>query len=137
MRTIKGPAVFAAQFLRDEAPYNTIENIGKWFAEMGYKGIQIPTWDPRTIDLDKAADYHLKAITAGIAELEKIAADEADEDPDITTAVGDAYQNLGYLELTLRGASGAAREWFQHTAEGHVPVPQQRCRRCLHVLQEL
>jgi len=56
MKKIKGPGVFLAQFLRDEAPYNNLENIGKWFADLGYKGVQIPTWDKRVIDLDKAAE---------------------------------------------------------------------------------
>lgn len=55
MKKIKGPGVFLAQFLRDEPPYNNLENIGKWFADLGYKGVQIPTWDSRVIDLDKAA----------------------------------------------------------------------------------
>ena len=56
MSRIKGPGVFLAQFLRDEAPYNTLENIGRWVADLGYKGVQIPTWDGRVFDLDKAAE---------------------------------------------------------------------------------
>jgi tetratricopeptide (TPR) repeat protein len=64
-------------------------------------------------DLERASGYHLEAIKVGRAHLEKISTGEAAEDPDVITAVGDAYQNLGYLELTLRGASGAAREWFK------------------------
>jgi sugar phosphate isomerase/epimerase len=56
MKTIKGPAIFLAQFLRDEAPFNTLDGIAKWVASLGYKGIQIPTWDSRVIDLDKAAE---------------------------------------------------------------------------------
>jgi sugar phosphate isomerase/epimerase len=56
MRKMKGPGIFLAQFLRDEKPYNSLENIGKWVAGLGYKGVQIPTWDPRVIDLDKAAE---------------------------------------------------------------------------------
>ena len=56
MPKIKGPAVFLAQFLRDQEPYNNITNIGRWVAGLGYKGIQIPTWDRRVFDLDKAAE---------------------------------------------------------------------------------
>lgn len=55
MSSIKGPGIFLAQFLRDEEPYNNLVNIGKWAADLGYKGVQIPTWDGRVIDLDKAA----------------------------------------------------------------------------------
>ena len=56
MAHIKGPGIFLAQFLRDQAPYNNLENIGAWVASLGYKGVQIPTWENRVIDLDKAAD---------------------------------------------------------------------------------
>ena len=56
MKTIKGPAVFLAQFLGDEAPFNSLENISKWAADLGYVGVQIPTWDSRAIDLKKAAE---------------------------------------------------------------------------------
>ena len=56
MPTIKGPAVFLAQFMRDHEPYNSLGGIARWFAGLGYKGLQIPTWDARTIDLDKAAE---------------------------------------------------------------------------------
>ncbi len=56
MKTIKGPAVFLAQFMGDEAPFNTLEGIARYMADLGYKGIQIPTWDPRCIDLKQAAE---------------------------------------------------------------------------------
>ena len=56
MKTIKGPAVFLAQFLGDEAPFNSLESIAKWAADLGYIGVQIPTWDSRAIDLQKAAE---------------------------------------------------------------------------------
>lgn len=56
MAKIKGPALFLAQFLRDEPPYNELESICKWAADLGYVGVQIPSWDPRCIDLDKAAE---------------------------------------------------------------------------------
>jgi sugar phosphate isomerase/epimerase len=56
MNTIKGPGIFLAQFLRDNEPYNNLKNIGTWVAGLGYKGVQIPTWDNRIIDLDKAAE---------------------------------------------------------------------------------
>ncbi len=51
--TIKGPAIFLAQFLGDEAPFNSLESITKWAGDLGYKGVQIPVWDPRVFDLEK------------------------------------------------------------------------------------
>ncbi len=56
MKTIKGPGIFLAQFLREEEPYNNIGDICKWAANLGYKGIQIPSWDHRAIDLQQAAE---------------------------------------------------------------------------------
>lgn len=54
--SIKGPGIFLAQFLRNEQPFDNLENIGRWAFELGYKGVQIPTWDVRVIDLEKAAE---------------------------------------------------------------------------------
>ena len=56
MANIKGPAIFLAQFMRDEEPFNSIDNIGKWVADLGYEGVQIPAWDARAIDIDQAAE---------------------------------------------------------------------------------
>ncbi|MCF1742688.1 sugar phosphate isomerase/epimerase family protein [Paradevosia shaoguanensis] len=56
MRTIKGPAIFLAQFAGDAAPFNSLDGICGWAAELGYKGVQIPTWVSSFIDLEKAAN---------------------------------------------------------------------------------
>jgi len=56
MKTIKGPGVFLAQFARDEAPFDSIDGLAGWAAAKGFKGVEIPTWDKRIIDLKKAAD---------------------------------------------------------------------------------
>jgi sugar phosphate isomerase/epimerase len=56
MKTMKGPGLFLAQFAGDEAPFNSLDAICRWAASLGYKGVQIPTWDPRLIDLSKAAE---------------------------------------------------------------------------------
>ena len=56
MRTIKGPGLFLAQFATDSPPHNTLPGIAKWARDYGYKAIQIPTWDSRFFDLDRAYD---------------------------------------------------------------------------------
>jgi len=56
MNSIKGPAIFLAQFMGDEAPFDSLDNICKWVSGLGYKGVQIPSWDARCIDLKKAAE---------------------------------------------------------------------------------
>nr|MBC7612485.1 sugar phosphate isomerase/epimerase [Pseudopedobacter sp.] len=56
MKTIKGPGLFIAQFISDDAPFNNLESMCNWAKDLGYKGIQIPTLDPRFIDLKLAAE---------------------------------------------------------------------------------
>lgn len=56
MKTIKGPAIFFAQFMDDKPPFNSLDGLCKWASDLGYKGVQIPTTDPRLIDLEKAAE---------------------------------------------------------------------------------
>ncbi len=55
MKTIKGPAIFLAQFVGEEPPFNNLKNICEWAASLGYKGVQIPANSP-LIDLKKAAE---------------------------------------------------------------------------------
>jgi sugar phosphate isomerase/epimerase len=56
MKTIKGPAIFLAQFMGPEAPFNNLRSICQWAKGLGYVGVQIPTWDPSYFDLKKAAE---------------------------------------------------------------------------------
>ncbi|MDF2813148.1 MAG: endonuclease [Microvirga sp.] len=56
MKTMKGPGLFLAQFAGDQAPFNSLDAICRWAASLGYKGVQIPTWDDRLFDLRKAAE---------------------------------------------------------------------------------
>ena len=56
MRTLKGPAIFLAQFLDDKPPFDSLKSICQWAAGLGFKGVQIPTWDKRCMDLQKVAE---------------------------------------------------------------------------------
>jgi len=55
MRSIKGPAIFLAQFAGDQAPFDTLDGMCGWAASLGYEGVQVPTADARLFDLEKAA----------------------------------------------------------------------------------
>jgi len=55
MKTIKGPAIFLAQFAGDAPPFNSLASLAQWAAGLGFKGVQIPSWDARVIDLKNAA----------------------------------------------------------------------------------
>lgn len=53
---MRGPGIFLAQFMSDEAPFDTLASAARWMADAGYEAVQIPTWDSRCIDLALAAE---------------------------------------------------------------------------------
>lgn len=56
MTTIKGPGIFLAQFMGDKPPFHELRAVCLWAEALGFKGVQIPTWDYRCIDLKEAAE---------------------------------------------------------------------------------
>lgn len=68
--SIQGPAIFLAQFAGDAAPFNTLPNIARWAAGLGYKGVQIPSWDGRLFNLARAAESqtYCDEVTGELAE---------------------------------------------------------------------
>ncbi|RYY30361.1 MAG: sugar phosphate isomerase/epimerase [Sphingobacteriaceae bacterium] len=56
MTTLLGPGIFLAQFISDQAPFNTLDGICKWAADLGFIGIQMPTNNASFIDLKLAAE---------------------------------------------------------------------------------
>jgi sugar phosphate isomerase/epimerase len=77
---MKGPGLFLAQFAGADAPFNTLENITKWAAGLGYKGVQIPTFVTHLFDLDKAYESD-----AYIDEVKGICADAGVEITELST----------------------------------------------------
>lgn len=56
MKTLQGPGLFLAQFAGDSAPFNSLDSIAAWAAGLGFKALQIPSWDARLFDLALAAE---------------------------------------------------------------------------------
>jgi sugar phosphate isomerase/epimerase len=54
--TLKGPGIVIAQFVGDEAPFNSWPAICRWAAGLGYRGIQLPAGDDRFLNLERAAE---------------------------------------------------------------------------------
>ena len=115
MRTLKGPGIFLAQFAGDNAPFNTLPSICKWAAGLGFKGVQIPTWDSRLIDLQKAAESKTYAD-----ELKGIVAQHGMEITELSThlqgqliAVHPAYNTLfdGFAPAQYHNNPSARTEW--------------------------
>ena len=115
MKTIKGPAIFLAQFMGDAAPFNTLESICAWAKSLGYKGVQLPTSDPRFIDLQKAAESQTYAD-----EIKGIVHAAGLEITELSThlqgqlvAVNPAYDQLfdGFAPDAYRNNPPARQQW--------------------------
>ena len=115
MRTIKGPGLFLAQFAGDEAPFNSWDAITRWAARRGYMGVQVPSWDARLFDLEKAAE-----IKDYCDEIAGVARENGVEITELSThlqgqlvAVHPAYDEAfdGFAAPEVRGNPKARQEW--------------------------
>jgi len=115
MTTIKGPGIFLAQFMGDTAPFNSLESICKWAASLGFTGVQIPTWDSRCIDLQKAAESRTYADEIkGIVQAAGLQITELSTHlQGQLVAVNPAYDALfdGFAPENLRNNPKARTEW--------------------------
>ncbi len=115
MKTIKGPALFLAQFAGDTAPFNSFDAITKWAADCGYQGVQVPSWDARLIDLDLAASSKtycddLRGVaTANGVEITELSTHLQGQ----LVAVHPAYDTQfdGFAAPEVRGNPKARQEW--------------------------
>jgi sugar phosphate isomerase/epimerase len=115
MQTIKGPAIFLAQFAEDAAPFNTLAGISKWAADLGYVGVQIPSWDARLFDLGRAAASRnycqevLGILAANKLELTELSTHLQGQ----LVAVHPAYDQQfdGFAPAAVRGNSKARQAW--------------------------
>ncbi|TRA97863.1 MULTISPECIES: sugar phosphate isomerase/epimerase [Rhizobium/Agrobacterium group] len=114
MKTIKGPAIFLAQFAGDEAPFDTLDNLGQWAASLGYKGIQVPT-DPKLFDLEKAAasKSYCDDIKGRLAEIGVEITELSTHIQGQLVAVHPVYDEMfdGFAPVELRGKPQARQEW--------------------------
>ncbi|QMU58507.1 MAG: TIM barrel protein [Boseongicola sp.] len=115
MKTIKGPALFLAQFSGDDAPFNSWDTMTKWAADAGYIGVQVPSWDGNLFDLDKAAaskdycdEFKGQAAANGITVTELSTHLQGQ-----LVAVHPAYDQAfdGFAAEAVRGNPGARQEW--------------------------
>jgi sugar phosphate isomerase/epimerase len=115
MKTIKGPAIFLAQFAADHAPFNTLDNICAWAAKLGFKGVQIPTWDARLFDLKRAAESktYAEAICGIVANHGLAITELSTHLQGQLVAVHPAYDIAfdGFAPPELRGNPKARQTW--------------------------
>ena len=103
MKTIKGPAIFLAQFAGDAAPFNSLDAIARWAAGLGFKGVQIPSWDRRLFDLEKAATSRTYC-------------------DEVRGTLADAGVELTELSTHLQGQLVAAHPAYDSLYDGFAPA---------------
>lgn len=112
---MKGPAIFLAQFMGDEEPFNNLKSICTWVADLGYEGVQIPTWEERLVDLQKLSESQAYAD-----EVEGIVKEAGLEITELSThlqgqlvAVHPAYNELfdSFAPEELHGKPEERTEW--------------------------
>ena len=115
MSQMKGPAIFLAQFIGEEAPFDNLANMARWAGDLGYKGVQVPSWASNLIDLERAAqskDYcdELKGIcAAGGVEISELSTHLQGQ----LVAVHPAYDESfdGFAPESVRGNPAARQAW--------------------------
>ena len=115
MKTIKGPALFLAQFAGDVAPFNSWRGITEWAADCGYVGVQLPSWDARLFDLERAATSKTYCD-----EIKGVAAESGIQITELSThlqgqlvAVHPAYDTAfdGFAAASVKGNPKARQAW--------------------------
>ena len=121
MKTLKGPAIFLAQFIGNHPPFDSLANLAAWAAGHGYVGVQVPTSDPRIFDLEVAAqsqDYCEEAAgrcrEAGV-EITELSTHLQGQ----LVAVHPAYDELfdGFAPASLRGNPSRRQVWASQQLE--------------------
>ncbi len=115
MRTIMGPAIFLAQFAGDDAPFNSLDTIAGWAAGLGYKGLQIPSWDDRLFDLNQAAESksYCEDVQATLDKHGLVVTELSTHLQGQLVAVHPAYDEAfdGFAAPEVRGDPAARQAW--------------------------
>ena len=115
MKTMRGPAVFLAQFAGDEAPFNSLDEMARWASGLGFIGVQVPSWDGRLFDLEQASQSkaycdEVKGRLAGHnIELTELSTHLQGQ----LVAVHPAYDSLfdAFAPVSVHGNPAARQRW--------------------------
>jgi sugar phosphate isomerase/epimerase len=115
MKTLKGPAIFLAQFAGDAAPFNSLDAVAGWAASLGFVGVQIPSWDRRLFDLDLAAssNAYCDEVRGTLAHHGLALTELSTHLQGQLVAVHPAYDEAfdGFAPPEYRGRPKARQEW--------------------------
>ena len=129
MKTLKGPALFLAQFAGDAAPFNSLASIARWARQVGFIGVQIPSWDARLFDLARAAesDAYCDEVKGVLAEAGLVLTELSTHLQGQLVAVHPAYDAAfdGFAPAAVHGNPAARQEW----AAGQMQLAARASRR--------
>ncbi|MEL6697326.1 MAG: sugar phosphate isomerase/epimerase [Bacteroidota bacterium] len=115
MKTIKGPAIFLAQFADDAPPFHSFSDICAWAAQLGYLGVQVPTWDERLFNLELAAtsDTYIDELKGQAADAGVVITELSTHLQGQLVAVHPAYDQMfdGFADAAVRGNPQARQTW--------------------------
>lgn len=121
METIKGPAIFLAQFVGPEPPFDSLPSLARWVSELGYQGVQIPTWETRLFDLDRAAESrdYCDEVRGVLWEHGVLITELSTHLQGQLVAVHPAYDPMfdAFAPASLRGKPDARQRWAVEQVE--------------------
>jgi len=115
MKTLKGPAIFLAQFMDDAEPFNSIESMAAWAADLGFVGIQVPIGNTAFIDVAQAAESktYCDELKGRVAEQGVVITELSTHLEGQLVAVHPAYNEMfdGFAPPEVRGNAAARTAW--------------------------
>ncbi len=116
MKTLKGPAIFLAQFAGDVPPFDSLPSIARWARDAGFDGVQIPSWDARLFDLRRAAesdDAYCDEVRGILAEAGVALTELSTHLQGQLVAAHPVYDEAldGFAPPAVRGNPAARQEW--------------------------
>ena len=129
MKTLKGPALFLAQFASDAAPFDGLATIAGWAKQCGFEGVQIPSWDGRLFDLARAAesDVYCDEIRGVLADAGLVLTELSTHLQGQLVATHPAYDVVldAFAPASVHGKPQARQEW----AVGQLHLAARASRR--------
>lgn len=115
MRTLKGPGIFLAQFVGPNPPFDRLDTIARWAADLGYVGLQLPTGPGSFVDLETAAESqtYCDEITGTLAQYGLSVTELSTHLQGQLVAVHPAYDALfdGFAPPEVRGKPVERQAW--------------------------
>lgn len=115
MKTLRGPAIFLAQFQSEKPPFNQLDSIAAWAAGLGYQAVQMPTGVGGFVDLKLAASSssYCDELTGTLAQHGLEISELSTHLQGQLVACHPAYDALfdGFAPAELRGKPQARQQW--------------------------